>query len=92
MTSYSSNLASQHVFLQHGQNKAWSLFAGLSASVLQAASPHFLTREPWSRAPAVWVKDPSVLDSVLELTQIDTPGYAFDARGSSIDDDDEESL
>ena len=29
-----------------------------------------------------------VLDSELESTQIDTPGYASDARGSSIDDDD----
>ena len=45
-----------------------------------------------SRAPAVWVKDPSVLDSDVESTQIDTPGYAFDARGSSIDDDDDNPL
>jgi len=33
----------------------------------------------------------SVLDSDVESTQIDTPGYAFDARGSSIDDGDDDN-
>ena len=44
-------------------------------------------REPWKPRRPCGEGNPSVLDSDLESTQIDTPGYAFDARGSSIDDD-----
>ena len=58
------------------------------ASVLQAASPHFLKRGALEPRTGRVGKSRSLLDSELEPTQIDTPGYAFDARGSSIDDDD----
>ena len=89
MTSESSNAASQQRFCSNGQNKArLPGNAGTSASVLLAASVNFPNAGALVAAPAVWVKDPSVLDSELESTQIDTPGYASDTRGSSIDDDD----
>ena len=85
MTSKSSNAASQQRFCSNGQNKArLAGNAGTSASMLLAVSVNFPHAGALVAAPAVWVKT----RSCYLVTQIDTPGYAFDARGSSIDDDD----
>ena len=86
MTSESSNAASQQRFCSNGQNKArLPGNAGTSASVLLAASVNFPNAGALVAAPNRVGEKPVRAISRHRSTRQDN---AFDARGSSIDDGD----